>query len=151
MPAADRGIRVVMPRIAAVLTPRGGALAKMLTPFKLGVGGKIGSGEQYMSWISLEDVVRVILFALETATLDGPVNAAAPQAVTNLVFTKTLGKALGRPTVFPMPAFAARLAFGEMADALLLSSARVHPDRLEQEGFVFRHPSLDVALNAMLT
>lgn len=150
MPAADRGIRVVMPRFGAVLAREGGALAKMLTPFKLGLGGKIGSGGQYMSWISLEDAVRVLLFALENENLDGPVNATAPQAVTNAVFTRTLGRELGRPTILPMPAFAARLAFGEMADALLLSSARVQPERLEQEGFKFKHASLESALKDIL-
>lgn len=150
MPAADRGIRVVMPRISAVLTPKGGALGKMLLPFKLGLGGKIGSGQQYMSWITLDDVVRVIQFALENENLDGPVNAAAPQAVTNAGFTKALGKALGRPTIFPMPAFAAKAAFGEMAEAILLASARVKPERLLTEGFEFRHPELEPALREML-
>lgn len=150
MPAADRGIRVVLARIGAVLTPSGGALAKMLMPFKLGLGGRIGSGTQYMSWISLEDAVNAIVFALENENLDGPVNVTAPQPVTNAVFTKTLGSVLGRPTLLPMPAFAARAVLGEMADALLLSSARVQPGRLEQEGFKFKHPSLEAALKDML-
>lgn len=151
MPAADRGIRVVMPRIGAVLTPRGGALAQMLTPFKLGLGGKLGSGRQYMSWITLDDVVRVILFALENENLDGPVNATAPEAVTNATFTKALGRALGRPTIFPMPAFVARTIFGEMADEVLLASARVRPERLSQEGFEFKHASVEPALRELLS
>jgi uncharacterized protein len=150
MPAADRGIRVVLPRIGVVLTPKGGALAKMLTPFKLCLGGKIGSGAQYMSWITLEDLVRVIQFALEHDDLDGPVNATTPHPATNALYTKSLGKALGRPTVFPMPAFVARAVLGEMAQDLLLASARVVPTRLNAEGFEFRHPKIEGALEALL-
>lgn len=150
MPAADRGIRVVMPRIAAVLAPRGGALAKMLPPFKLGLGGRLGDGRQYMSWITLEDVVRVIIFALENENLIGPVNAAAPGAVTNLVFTKTLGRVIHRPTLFPVPAFVLKTLFGEMADEVLLASTRVKPQALLQEGFEFNDPQLEPALQKML-
>lgn len=150
MPAADRGIRVVLPRIAAVLTPGGGALAKMLPPFRMGVGGRLGSGRQYMSWITLEDMVRVIQFALEHESVDGPVNAAAPDAVTNAAFTKALGRALGRPTIFPVPAFVMKTIFGEMAQEVLLSSTRVRPERLLREGFQFTHPELEPALRAIL-
>jgi uncharacterized protein (TIGR01777 family) len=145
-PAADRGIRVVHLRTGIVLASQGGALAKMLTPFRLGIAGIIGDGQQYMSWISLDDLVAVILFALSGQTLRGPVNAVAPNAVTNHEFTKTLGRVLRRPTVFPMPAFAARLAFGEMADGLLLASTRVEPKRLTDAGFRFRFPELEGAL-----
>jgi uncharacterized protein (TIGR01777 family) len=149
-PAAGKGIRVVSLRFGVILSPEGGALAKMLTPFKLGVGGKVGSGEQYMSWITLDDVIGVIDFALTNEAVHGPVNVVAPQPVTNLEFTKALGHALSRPTILPAPAFALRLAFGEMADALLLSSARVEPLRLKEAGFVFQYPELAGALNHIL-
>ena len=145
-PAADRGIRVVHLRTGIVLASQGGALAKMLTPFRLGIAGIIGDGQQYMSWISLDDLVAVISFALSSQTLRGAVNSVAPNAVTNHEFTKTLGRVLRRPTVFPMPAFAARLAFGEMADGLLLASTRVEPKRLMDAGFRFRFPELEGAL-----
>lgn len=145
-PAAGRGIRVVHLRTGIVLASHGGALAKMLTPFRLGIAGIIGSGRQYMSWISLDDLVAVISYALSNETLRGPVNAVAPNSVTNHEFTKTLGRVLRRPTLFPMPAFAARLAFGEMADGLLLASARVEPKRLLDSGFRFRFPELEAAL-----
>lgn len=149
-PAEAAGIRVVKLRIGVVLSPRGGALAKMLLPFRIGAGGVIGSGKQYFSWIALDDLTQVIRFALLESGLSGPVNAVAPHAVTNHDYTKTLGKVLGRPTIFPMPAFAARLAFGEMADALLLASTRVVPNRLQQAGYTFRHPELEPALRSML-
>jgi uncharacterized protein len=149
-PAADKGIRVVNLRIGVVLSPAGGALAKMLTPFKWGAGGVIGSGGQYMSWIALDDVVSAIQAALTHDSLRGPVNGVAPNAVTNRDFTRTLGRVLSRPTLFPMPAFAARLALGEMADALLLASARVVPVRLLESGFVFRYPDLEGALRHLL-
>lgn len=145
-PAVDRGIRVVHLRTGLVLASQGGALAKMLTPFRLGIAGIIGSGQQYMSWISLDDLVAIIAYALSTETLRGPVNAVAPKPVTNYEFTKTLGRVLGRPTLFPIPAFAARLAFGEMADGLLLASARVEPKRLLESGFGFRFPELEAAI-----
>jgi len=144
--ALEAGVRVVRLRIGVVLSPEGGALAKMLTPFKLCVGGVLGSGRQYMSWIDLDDLVAAIRFALVTDGLSGAVNATTPQPVTNREFTKTLGKVLSRPTVFPMPAFAARAAFGEMADALLLASTRVMPARLEAAGFSFGYPSLEGSL-----
>ena len=148
--ASRAGIRVVHLRIGVVLSGEGGALQKMLTPFKLGLGGKIGSGSQYMNWITLEDLVGVIRRALEDESLRGPVNAVAPQQVTNEEFTKAIGRALGRPTFFAMPAFAARLAFGETADALLLASTRVEPARLKEAGFEFRHPELEGALRSVL-
>jgi hypothetical protein len=149
-PASDGGIRVVHLRIGVVLTPAGGALAKLLTPFQLGVGGRVGSGGQFMSWISLDDLLGVILHAIRTETLQGAVNAVAPSPVTNLEFTKTLGAVLRRPTVFPIPAAAARLAFGEMADEMLLASTRVIPARLTASRYLFRHPELETALRHVL-
>jgi hypothetical protein len=149
-PAAEAGIRVVSLRFGVILARSGGALAKMLTPFKMGAGGKVGSGQQFMSWISLDDAVRTIDHAIATSDLSGPVNAVSPNPVTNAEFTRALGGELRRPTVLPMPAFAARLAFGEMADALLLASARVQPKRLVESGFEFRHPEIAPALRAVL-
>ncbi|HET6371526.1 MAG TPA: TIGR01777 family oxidoreductase [Nitrospiria bacterium] len=149
-PALDAGIRVVNLRFGIVLSAADGALAKMLLPFRLGLGGKIGSGGQYMSWVSIDDVVGVIQHAIKTETLSGPVNVVAPEPVTNEDFTKTLGRVLGRPTFFPIPAFAARLAFGEMADELLLASTRVEPLKLQKSGYPFRHPRLEGALRALL-
>src|SRR3954452_24135401 len=144
--ARDVDIRVVNLRIGFVLSKEGGGLAKMLTPFRLGLGGVIGSGNQYMSWIALDDLVRVIQFTLSAAALAGPVNAVAPAPVTNREFTKTLGMVLHRATMFPMPAFAAKLAFGEMADDMLLSGARVEPRALSNARFEFHYPQLDAAL-----
>ena len=149
-PARERGVRVVQLRIGIVLTPAGGALAQMLPPFKLGVGGILGSGDQYMSWITLDDLIAVVLHALSDETLDGPVNAVTPHAVTNREFTKTLGRVIGRPTIFPMPALAARMVFGEMADALLLSSTRVTPTKLTERSFSFAYPELEAALRHVL-
>jgi uncharacterized protein (TIGR01777 family) len=148
--ATDAGVRVVIARIAMVLSAKDGALKKMLLPFKLGVGGRIGSGRQYWSWISLHDLVEVLRFAAEHEEVSGPLNAVAPHPVTNAEFTKELGRALRRPTIFPMPAFAAKLALGEMAEALLLPSARVVPDKLQQLGFKFQHATLREALDAEL-
>jgi uncharacterized protein (TIGR01777 family) len=149
-PARAAGIRVVNLRIGVVISGEGGALAKMLLPFKLGLGGVIGSGQQVWSWIALDDLVRAILFLLEQKPLSGPVNGVAPSAVTNREFTKTLGQVLGRPTIFPMPAFAARLALGEMADEMLLSGARVEPRALVSAGFAYANPQLEPALRASL-
>ena len=149
-PARDAGIRVVNLRIGVVLAREGGALSKMRMPFKMGVGGKIGSGSQWMSWISLTDLVSIICKAIDDPTIEGPVNAVAPQAVTNLEFTKALGKALRRPTIAPLPAFAARLALGKMADALLLASIRVTPKKLLDAGFEFEHPSIDEGIASVL-
>ncbi len=146
--AAQKGVRVVHMRTGLVLGPGGGVLGKMLLPFKLGVGGKIGSGDQYMSWISRDDLCAAFLHAIQTESLEGPVNGVAPNPVTNLEFTKTLGRVLARPTIFPVPAFAARLAFGEMADELLLASQRVEPVKLQESGFSFRHATLESALRS---
>jgi uncharacterized protein (TIGR01777 family) len=149
-PARAAGIRVVHLRFGVVLSPKGGALAKMMTPFKMGVGGRIGSGRQWMSWVSIDDAVGAVAHALHYARVDGPVNVVAPNPVTNAQFTKSLGRALGRPTILPMPAFAARLAFGEMAEALLLGGQRVTPAKLQAAGYEFRHPNLDGALRLLL-
>lgn len=149
-PASEAGIRVVNTRIGVILTPRDAALAKMLTPFKLCLGGVVGSGRQWWSWISLDDVVGGIHHALMTDSLRGPVNLTAPIPVTNREFTKTLGRVLHRPTIFPMPAFAARLVLGEMANDLLLASARVLPKQLEASGYDFRHRDLETALRHLL-
>jgi hypothetical protein len=149
-PAAESGIRVVNLRFGFVLSPAGGGLAKMLPAFKMGVGGKVGSGKQYLSWIGIDDLAQIILFAATTEALHGPVNAAAPNPVTNFEFTKTLGRVLGRPTIFPMPAFAVRLAFGEMGKELLLASARIEPARLLSAGYQFRFPELEGALRHLL-
>jgi len=149
-PAADRGIRTLALRFGVILSRSGGALAKMLRPFKLGVGGTMGDGRQYMSWITLDDVVGAIRHALASESLAGPVNAVAPKPVTNLEFTKTLGRVLHRPTIFPLPAPAARLALGEMADELLLASTRVEPRRLPDSGYTFRFPTIEGALRHVL-
>ncbi len=149
-PAADKGVRVVHPRIGVVLSSQGGALAKMLMPFRMGAGGNIGGGGQYMSWISLRDLCRVVSHIIRTDSLSGAVNAVSPSPVTNAEFTKALGWALHRPAVFPMPAFAARLAFGEMADALLLASTRVIPTRLQSSEFVFEDSVIRETLKQIL-
>jgi uncharacterized protein (TIGR01777 family) len=149
-PAVQRGVRVVSLRLGVVLSAAGGALAKMLTPFRLGLGGVIGDGPQYMSWIALDDVLGAMHHALITETLHGPVNGVAPQPVTNQEFTTTLGQVLRRPTRLPLPAFVARLIFGEMADALLLASTRVAPVRLQASGYTFQYPALEEALRHLL-
>ncbi|MDT5157059.1 MAG: uncharacterized protein QOH51_1416 [Acidobacteriota bacterium] len=148
--ASQAGIRVAHIRIGVVLSAEGGALEKMLKPFKLGLGGRVGSGQQYMSWITLDDLIGVIKHALTDESLRGPINAVAPNPVTNEEFTKALGRVLGRPTFMTVPAFAARLAFGEMADALLLSGARVEPARLREAGFEFKQPEIEGALRQVL-
>jgi uncharacterized protein (TIGR01777 family) len=149
-PAAQAGIRVVHPRIGVVLANEGGALQKMLPPFRMGVGGRLGSGQQYFSWITLDDLVRALVFSIEQETVRGPVNATAPAPVTNNEFTKALGRVLSRPTFFPVPAIMARLAFGEMADALLLASTRVVPAALENHGFQFAQREIEPALRSLL-
>lgn len=149
-PAHAAGARVVCLRFGVVLSRSGGALAKMLPVFRLGMGGRVGHGRQYWSWITREDAVRAIEFALTNPALFGPVNVVAPQPVTNAEFTATLANALRRPALFPLPAFAARLALGEMADETLLASARVEPVKLRQAGFRFRHDTLKAALAAVL-
>lgn len=150
-PAADAGIRVVNLRIGVVLAKHGGALQAMLPTFRLGLGGPIGNGRQYMSWITLDDVVGAFLFALANEQLRGPVNAVAPQAVRNLEFVRALGSVLHRPAFFPLPAFVVRTVFGEMGEALLLGSARVRAAKLEAAGYKYRHPELSEALQATLT
>ncbi|HLQ44838.1 MAG TPA: DUF1731 domain-containing protein, partial [Planctomycetaceae bacterium] len=149
-PARQAGIRVVNLRIGVVLTPRGGALEKMLLPFKLCAGGIVGSGRQYWSWIALDDVVGAIHHALTSESLSGPVNAVSPESATNQAFTKTLGKVLQRPTIFPMPAIVAKLLLGEMAEELLLASTHVVPRRLQESGYQFRCPTLEGALRHLL-
>jgi uncharacterized protein (TIGR01777 family) len=148
-PAAAAGIRVVHPRIGIVLDPRGGALAKMLLPFKLGLGGVLGPGTQYFSWIALDDMTAALAWLLEHEELAGGVNACAPAPVTNAELTRTLGRALGRPTLVPAPAFALRLALGELADSLL-ASTRMRPERLLASGFRFRFPQLEPLLRQQL-
>ncbi|MBK8575556.1 MAG: TIGR01777 family protein [Elusimicrobia bacterium] len=148
--ASAKGIRVANMRFGVVLSSQGGALKKMLLPFKWGLGGKIGTGRQWWSWVSLEDVVGAIRHVLATDTLSGPVNVTAPTPVTNDEFTKELGRALHRPTLLPMPAFAATLLLGEMANALLLASARVSPKKLLAAGYPFHHPTLADALSDIL-
>ncbi len=149
--AEDFGARVVLPRIGVVLTKDGGALKEMLTPFKLGIGGTIGSGKQYLSWIALDDLIRLIHFALESENLKGAVNAVAPNPVKNEKFTKTLGKVLNRPTIIPIPAFGIKLLFGEKGETLLLEGARVLPQRMENAGFEFRFPDLEDAMKKILS
>ena len=141
--AAEVGVRVVLERFGVILSGKGGALQKMLFPFRLGLGGKLGSGRQFMSWIALDDVVHATLHCLDSSAITGPVDFVAPQPVTNLEYTRTLGRVLGRPTFFAVPAPFARLAFGQMADELLLSSQRIVPTRLTASGYTFRHPTLD--------
>lgn len=148
--ARNAGIRVVHTRLGMVLDRRGGALAKMLLPFKLGLGGVIGSGEQYWSWISLADAVAGITHVLDSQTMAGPVNMVAPHAVTCYEFVKTLGRVLKRPTILPTPAFAVRMAMGQMADELLLASTRADPKALRHAGFTFKYPQLEDALRATL-
>ena len=144
------GIRVVLARIGIVLAKNGGALPQMARPFRLGVGGKIGSGQQWMSWITLRDVVAILRFCVEDGAVGGAVNLVSPQPVRNAEFTSALAKALHRPALFPAPSFALRLALGEMADALLLSSQRVVPAQLEKLGYRFIDPELNAALTAIL-
>jgi uncharacterized protein len=149
--ATRKGIRVVHPRTGLVLSKKGGALEKIVLPFKFGVGGKIGSGKQYMSWITLDDLCAAILHCIQASGLHGPVNTVSPAPVRNLEFTRILGRVLTRPTLFPLPAFAARVALGEMANDLLLTSTRVEPVKLSSSRFGFRHRELESALRELLT
>jgi len=144
------GIRVVLARFGIILSRNGGALPKMMLPFKFGAGGKLGSGKQWMSWVTLEDVAGILKFAIENSAARGPVNVVAPGAVQNAEFTKVLAKTMRRPALFPAPAVTLRLALGEMADALLLSSQRVKPERLQQLGYSFLYSELPAALSAVL-
>jgi hypothetical protein len=148
-PAADAGIRVVLPRFGVVLSKDGGALAKLLTPFRLGAGGTMGSGRQWMSWVSLDDAVDVLYLSLVDGRLSGPINVVAG-AVTNEEFTGTLARVLSRPALVPVPSFALKLAFGEMATETILASQRVDHRRLTQLGYSFAHPELEDALRAAL-
>ena len=150
-PARAAGIRVVNLRLGMVLGPDGGALAKMLPAFKLGLGGPLGNGRQWISWVALDDVVRMIEFAIATDTLRGPVNAVAPESVTNHIFTRTLAAALHRPAVIPVPSVALKLALGDLAKEILLASTRVMPKKLIDAGFNFKHSSLKSALTAALS
>jgi uncharacterized protein len=149
-PARDEGIRVVHPRLGVVLSPAGGALRKMLLPFRLGVGGRLGKGSQWMSWISIDQVVEVFHHILIEERLEGPVNATTPEPVTNYEFTRTLARILRRPAILPVPELGLRLAFGEMAEGTILSSARVLPAKLLDSGFPFSRPDLESALRQVL-
>jgi uncharacterized protein len=149
-PAAARGVRVVCLRTGVVLTPKGGALRKLLTPFRLGGGGPIGSGRQWMSWIALDDVLGALRHALLTPSLRGPANLVAPGPVPNAEFARTLGRVLRRPALLPLPAFAVKAALGEMGEALLLASARAQPAQLLRSGYAFRLPDLEGALRHLL-
>ena len=140
--ATELGVRVVNVRIGVVLSPNGGALAKMLLPFKLGAGGIVGPGTQYWSWIGLNDLTRILAFCVASDAVSGPVNAVSPEPSTNREFTKTLGKVLRRPTILPLPGFVAKLMLGEMATTLLLASTRVLPEKLQTHGFEFEQPGL---------
>lgn len=146
----DAGIRVANVRLGMVLSAAGGALKKMLTPFKMGLGGVIGSGKQYISWVSIDDVVETIQYIIANDSMRGPINLVSPNPASNREFTKTLGRVLHRPTIFPMPALAARIAFGEMANELLLASTRAMPKKLTDSGYKFRHPELRDALEYLL-
>lgn len=150
-PARAAGIRVVHARLGVILAPEGGALARMLPPFRLGLGGRLGDGRQWMSWVALEDAVRAIRFAVDKPELAGGVNVVAPEPVTNRVFTAELAAALGRPAVFPAPAPLLRLAFGQMAEETLLASQRAVPERLVAAGFRFARPTVRQALDAALS
>jgi uncharacterized protein (TIGR01777 family) len=149
-PAVNAGIRTVFLRTGIVLSAEGGALKQMLPPFRMGLGGRIGSGRQWMSWIDLHDEIGAIRHILTNESLRGPVNSVSPNPVTNAEFTKTLASVLSRPAIFPMPAFAARLVFGQMGHELLLSSQRVEPDGLLASGYAFQKPDLRNALSAIL-
>jgi uncharacterized protein (TIGR01777 family) len=149
-PARASGVRVIHPRFGVVLSHEGGALKKMLLPFRLGLGGRLGSGTQWMSWISIDDVVGAILHVLLTESFSGPVNLVAPEPVRNQEFTTILGRVLSRPTPFAVPAVALRLALGDMANSTLLASARVLPKRLLAAGYRFEHPDLHAALRHVL-
>ena len=148
--AEDAGIRTVHIRTGIVLSKEGGALKKMLPPFLFGAGGILGNGKQFMSWISIKDEINAILFIIKNQTLNGPVNLTAPNPVNNCEFTKVLGKVIKRPTVAPLPGFIARIMFGEMADAILLTGNKVYPKKLIDAGFAFEHSTLDKALKSIL-
>ena len=149
-PAREAGMRVVHLRNGIVLSTEGGALARTLPIFKLGGGGRIGSGRQWWSWVAMDDVVGAIVHALTDDSVEGPVNVGSPNPLTNAEYTRVLGKVLNRPTIFPLPAPAARLMLGEVADALLLASQRMEPAKLKETGYEFRYPELEGALRHLL-
>jgi len=149
-PARRAGVRVAHPRFGIVLSREGGALAAMLPAFRLGIGGRVGSGRQWWSWVHVEDAAGALLHIVEAGGLEGPVNVCAPNPVRSGEFVRTLARVLGRPALFPLPAVVARAALGEMADELLLASARMEPARLRETGYVFRHPGLEGALRDLL-
>ena len=151
LPVTDAGIRLALARTGIVLSSDGGALKKMLTPFRFGVGGKLGNGRQYMSWITLTDEVRALMHIIDTPAISGPVNLTAPHPVTNEVFSKLLGEAVHRPAVSPVPSFALKLALGEdLATLLLLQGQRVFPKKLESNGFAFEHVTIEAAFRSLL-
>ncbi len=145
-PAIKAAVRVVNLRLGPILAREGGMLSKLLTPFKMGMGGKVGSGKQFISWVALDDVVNAIKLAINDSSIRGPLNVVSPNPVTNEEFTRTLGHVLNRPTALAMPAFAARIAFGEMADEMLLASQKVIPKKLMSVGFEFKYPALEGAM-----
>ncbi len=149
-PASQAGVRVVLLRISVVLSKIGGALPAMLSPFRMGLGGKVGNGKQFWPWIELDDVIGAIRFAIENESLSGPVNLCAPQATTNKMFTKALGRVLHRPTFFPLPSVAVTLMLGEMGQEALLTSTRAEPAKLVQAGYQFKYPEIEGALRAAL-
>jgi uncharacterized protein (TIGR01777 family) len=149
-PAANANVRVVNLRFGPIIAKAGGMMAKMLTPFKMGVGGKVGSGKQFISWVAIDDAVGAMILALKDESIRGPLNVVSPNPVTNEEFTRTLGEALSRPTALTIPAFAARLTFGEMADEMLLVSQRVIPKRLSEAKYSFEYPTLRDAFNRYL-
>jgi uncharacterized protein (TIGR01777 family) len=149
--ASAAGIRTVHLRFGIILSATGGALSKMMPPFRFGLGGPIGNARQYMSWVTLDDTIAIIGYAMENDAMRGPVNVVAPQAVRNAEFTKALGRVMRRPAFLPLPALAVRLLFGEMGEALLLASTRAMPSVLLQSGYTFRHPELEGALEAVLS
>jgi hypothetical protein len=149
-PAAKAGIRTAQMRIGVVMSADGGALPKMLTPFRLGLGGRLGNGRQWWTWVSVRDVVGAIQHVLNHESLSGPVNAVAPNPVTNAEFTRILASVLNRPAIFPIPAFAVRMIFGEMGEELFLGSQRVEPTKLAASGYQFQHPDLKNALKEIL-
>ncbi len=150
-PAADAGVRVALSRTGLVLAREGGVLAKLLLPFRLGLGGTLGRGRQWMSWVALTDVVRALRFMIDNESISGPVNVVGPNPVTNAEFTDTLGRVLGRPTFTTVPAFALKLALGQMAEDTALASQRVVPRRLTEAGFEFAFPNLESALRSELS
>jgi uncharacterized protein len=145
-PASAAGIRVVLVRTGLVIGTGGGVLDRMLLPFRLGIGGRLGAGKQWMSWIAMDDIVRAMQFLLDTTTMRGPVNLVAPAPERNVDFTRTLARVLNRPAFIPVPTVALELLFGTMADNTILASQRVVPKRLADAGFEFRHPRLEEAL-----